>query len=292
MNLPLSNPSGSKIRFPKLWPRMKKSIGDKYKCIGKFIDNHIDKVGARFILLAACGVISIVAFACFREEFYCLLGVLFCNADGELIPIPAVDGILLSLLVLLVLWWFRTRDIHRQIEKQDAQIQQGNFVSGLNKVVANKSMTVSVGVKILMSVSNKTNEFDDEIRLAFIKRLQHLPNDIRHHDGQKIQSDRLSLSIRLPTLNYMPNIFGWLIEHAKRNDIDIERESINVPEMYFEIKELKSTERFLDFGGVDFAKRSPKRIPLHEIKAALKEYHILQNTEEKSVEPLFTSTKN
>jgi len=234
----------------------------------KFIDKHADKLGARFALLIVAALVGVGLFRCGREAIYGVLGALGGGDDGKFIPIAAIDGVLLGLPVFVTLWWFRTRDTHAQTDKTQAQIYQNNLAIGLDKLVAGDSLQLAIGVQILRQVSIGTREFDEEIRLAFIKCLQHLPADIKYPDGSPVGDDSKEVDIDFPTLNYMPHIFDWLIEHAKRNGIDIESESIDVPEMYFSIRELNSTAEFVGPDSFEFA----KRIPLLEIKAALAEY--------------------
>jgi len=247
----------------------------------KFIDKHADKLGARFALLIVAALVGVGLFRCGREAIYGVLGALGGD-DGKFIPIAAIDGVLLGLPVFVTLWWFRTRDTHAQTDKTQAQIYQNNLAIGLNKLVESDSLQLAIGVQMLIQVSRNTNEFDGEIRLAFIKRLQHLPDDIRYHDGKPATLNTDRFSVALPTLNYMPHMFDWLIEHAKRNGIDIDNDSIDVPEMYFEIEELESTKYFIDRELAVFT----KKIPLREIKMALEKYHQTQFTAEEFGEML------
>ncbi len=192
----------------------------------KSIDNKcIDKLTARLICLILSAGIGGVLFRYSRELFYCVLGVDIYSGDDKLIPIPAIDGILLGVLVLVTLWYFRTRDVRQQIAKQDAQIQQGNFVSGLNKIVADKALTVSIGVKILMSVSDKTDEFNDDIRLAFIKRLKQYISDKSGNPPKKMR------------LTYVQWILYWLHKHPEEkmdlDDCNFINQDFVIPDMTF-----------------------------------------------------------
>jgi len=92
-----------------------------------------------------------------------------------------------------------------------------------------------------------------------------LPVNIKYPNGDPVGINK-KIDIQMPTLNYMPHIFGWLVKHAERNNI--EHESIDVPEMDFAIIELGSTEEFIGSESSEFA----KKIPLREIKAALEKY--------------------
>ena len=240
----------------------------------KFIDKYVDKLGARFALLVLVALAGIGMFRCFREAIYCALGAFSKGADGKLIPIAAIDGVLLGLPVFVALWWFRTRDTHAQISKSQAQIHQNNLAIGLDKLVSDDSLQLAIGVQMLIQVSRNTKEFDEEIRLAFIKRLQHLPFKMKYRNGTPIESNPNKINIgQIPTLNYMPHIFEWLIEHAKRSDIDIETGSIDVPEMCFAIEELKSTEEFVRLQNLTLT----NKIPLREMQAELEKRRKLQD---------------
>lgn len=178
-----------------------------------------------------------------------------------------IEPLSASILVVLTLWGFRTYDARQQIAKSQAQIYQGHYVTGMDKIAKTDSFNISIGVQILTEVSQSTREFDKNIRLAFIKRLQHLPDNLCYPNGESVPLD-VPLNISLPTLNHIPHIFDWLLAHAERNGINVNEESIDVPEMYFSIGELESTNDFQDD-----LKALNKKISLLEIKQAMEEYN-------------------
>lgn len=237
----------------------------------KFIDKYADKLGARFALLVLVALTGIGMFRCFREAIYCALGAFSKGADGKLIPIAAIDGVLFGLPVFVALWWFRTRDTHAQINKSQAQIYQNNLAIGLDKLVSGDSLQLAIGVQMLIQVSRNTKEFDGEIRLALIKRLQHLPKGF--HDERNANTIPNRVSIYMPALSYMPHIFRWLINHAKSNESD--SDPIDVPEMGFAIAELESTRRFTMLAG----HVSDKKISLSEIEVAVEAYEKTRHPE-------------
>ena len=174
---------------------------------------------------------------------------------------------LLTLPLLFVLWFFRTYDTRQQIAKSEAQTHESRFTNGLNKLLSEKSLHISMGVKLLTRLSHQTDgKLDDEIRLAFIKRFQHLPDSIRYHNGNKVPSGK-QISLKWPTLNYIPHMLQWILDHPKKNKINFDKKSIDVPEMYFEIEEMDSTKRFTD----ELTPVCDKKIWLSDIQTTLNE---------------------
>ena len=122
-----------------------------------------------------------------------------------------LEPVLFGLPVFICLWFFRTYDTQQQI-------QQGNFVAGMNKLVQDDPAVITVGVKILLQVSAKTNSFDDEIRDAFIQRIKIKPI-IR---GETESTGENIMVITLLNLQrkftYAQHILHWLITHQNPTD--------------------------------------------------------------------------
>lgn len=175
---------------------------------------------------------------------------------------------LFSLVIVFVLWWFRTYDTRQQISKSQAQIEHGNFVIGLNKLTEQDSFSIAIGVQILTQISQNTNEFDKNIRLAFIKRLQKLPSEMLTYNpmdpsqSKFFGSGKTTVSIFDISLNYLPHIFEWIVKEEK----NLGNEYIDVPEMNFAIEELDETK---DFAAT--VRMEPKKISVREIEIALDE---------------------
>ncbi len=174
----------------------------------------------------------------------------------------------LSFPVLLALWWFRTYDTQQQIakskeqvDKSQDQIQQSSFVSGLENLLKPDSLSASIGVQLLIQISDSTHIFDENIRLAFIKRIQKLPET-----DVPILDRSYGYSIADPEVNYLPHIFEWIVDYTERNGEYMNNKFINVPEMKFRITELESTADFFS------PKKSPKQIPLVDIKRMMDDY--------------------
>ena len=72
---------------------------------------------------------------------------------------------LLSSLIFLTLWFFRTYDVREQIGQQD-------FHDALRMLADDKLISQEIAVLRLIDISKKTKVYDDTIKLAFIKRMK------------------------------------------------------------------------------------------------------------------------
>ena len=150
---------------------------------------------------------------------YCLSKWGFPWLDYWLGFSPRVDKYLEPLLfglpAFVCLWFFRTYDTQQQI-------QQGNFVTGVDKLMQNSTLVIDVGVEILLQVSAKTDAFDDAIRLVFIKRLKtrltaSAPPDFSIlPDGGKMAEHAKKFFTRS---SYTQHILRWLI--AKQDNYKV-----------------------------------------------------------------------
>ncbi len=173
-----------------------------------------------------------------------------------------VEIILLSVPVLLALWWFRTHDTRQQIAKAQEQIEQVNFTNGLSNLIKPDLFSVSLGVQMLIQVSHNTHNFDKHIWLAFIERIQKLPDLNRF-----IKLKPTPYSISDPDLTYLPQIFEWIVIYAKKQWRYMDDRNVDVPNMDYIINELDSTTGFID------TDLSTKTIFLTEIKMAMDDYN-------------------
>ncbi len=136
-----------------------------------------------------------------------------------------LEPVLFGLPVFICLWFFRTYDTQQQI-------QQGNFVAGMDKLAQDDHPAViAVGVKILLRVSAKTNSFDDEIRDAFINRLKKqttIPDlskpraSLANNPNDISVASAIALEIH-PRFTYAQYILQWLIakqgHYAEKPDL-------------------------------------------------------------------------
>ena len=122
-----------------------------------------------------------------------------------------LEPLLFGLPVFICLWCFRTYDTQQQI-------QQGNFVTGMNKLVQDNPAVITIGVKILLQVSAKTNSFDDEIRDAFTNCLKKKLETPDRAKVREIASGNImeSFAPDVPhRFTYAQYILQWLIAKQK-----------------------------------------------------------------------------
>lgn len=170
--------------------------------------------GGRFRLLAVALLLGGLLVKYGKESVFCVLGIY--SADGNYLIFP-----MLSLFVFLALWLFRTYDTrqqihqtHAQIEQTNKQILQANFAKGLDNLVNNDPLQIDIGVILLLEVSKSTPAFDKEIRLAFIKRLQILPEPIYKTFPEKGKFNRW-IEIDDSRIPYTPHILRWIVNHPE-----------------------------------------------------------------------------
>ena len=172
------------------------------------IERCLDKKSCRVIVL---GIAAVCAYH-FGEWVNCFLESWFPVTDGNYageqnktneylrkIFAPAAY----SVVVFLVLWWFRTIDTRQAI-------YQTNLETGLNMLASDTPIKIEMAVLMLSRVSDSTTVFNDEIRLAFIKRLKRSP----HTSDKNLQL--LNDGYRWAYAQY---ILQWLKDHDKRGDL-------------------------------------------------------------------------
>lgn len=159
-----------------------------------------------------------------------LLSCIYKDENGN---IPFLFAQLLATLpTVAFLWIFRTYDTRQQIDTSNAQLQQSNFISGVNKLISDDQLKISVGTKILLETSKITNAFDEQIRLAFIRRLQKLPAGMSAQPSVN-PHDKKSLSILNNRISYTKHIFEWLVDHPELgNNINLNDPGF----IYYEIR--------------------------------------------------------
>ena len=162
----------------------------------KLIDSYL----IRFLILCSAAIVGCFIY---KPTFSFLDGLFEFSGSID----KYLEPLLLALPVFVCLWLFRTYDTQQQIH-------QGNFVTGVNKLVQDSPMVIDVGVEILLQVSAKTDAFDDAIRLAFIKRLKERPQipEIPSAEGSRGKEGMEELSLKFPMrLTYAQYILQWLI---------------------------------------------------------------------------------
>lgn len=190
--------------------RMKTSSTVKY-----FTNQPMSKKGIRLGILMLAGGAGVWLLKCGGEPLLNFLGIAEVditksgvakpNDNASIYPTNARGYLVLPMLsffVFIALWFFRTYDTRQQI-------QQANFVKGLENLVSDNPLQIDIGVILLLEVSKATSVFDKEIRLAFIKRLKELPGDL---NGRKV------MDMRTKRLSYAQYIIQWLINNPKSGD--------------------------------------------------------------------------
>ncbi len=165
-----------------------------------------------------------------------------------------------SAFVFLALWWFRTIDARQAI-------YQTNLGTGLNMLASDAPIKIEMAVLMLERVSKSTTVFDEEISLAFIKRLKRSPqNSLKNRQ-------RLKDGYRWAYAQY---ILQWLKDRGKGWDLrylDLRGQEFtgdSVKVTYKDIKDLHDCHRYgddlpIEFGGCRFIISTEK---VDETKAA------------------------
>ena len=175
-----------------------------------FVENKKCRFLVLFLAVAIGVVINFFISDCFVEG-------LFKGISPEY-----VRGIITSILVITLLWVFRTYDTRQQI-------LQSKFFGGLENLTDKDPLKIEIGVFQLCNLSKSDDQFDDDIRLAFIKRMKNCPlesSEIERYENIIDPSDRFHNEMRKDQpdewkpkpgirLTYAQYILQWLIDHQK-----------------------------------------------------------------------------
>ena len=123
-------------------------------------------------LFSRASILIIIAFTglflvFFREDIFNFFFLDFKNGAQDNLTKDSNNFItlLLSSLIFLTLWFFRTYDVREQIGQQD-------FHDALRMLADDKLVSQEIAVLRLIDISKKTKVYDDTIKLAFIKRMK------------------------------------------------------------------------------------------------------------------------
>ena len=123
-------------------------------------------------LFSRASILIIIAFTglflvFFREDIFNFFFLDFKNGAQDNLTKDSNNFItlLLSSLIFLTLWFFRTYDVREQIGQQD-------FHDALRMLADDKLVAQEIAVLRLIDISEKTKVYDDTIKLAFIKRMK------------------------------------------------------------------------------------------------------------------------
>ncbi len=154
----------------------------------------------------------------------CLLGIKETSAF-----FPPLQILIVGLPTYLLFWFYRTYDIREQIQKSEEQIDkskqqieksqqqilQGSLFEGIKNLTDNAPLKIEVGTQQLIILSknipssNKAlkKDYDNQIKLAFIKRLKIAP-----------EPPKSKTKIRY---TYAQHIMSWLSEKEKELEFDL-----------------------------------------------------------------------
>ena len=172
------------------------SVGLKQCCrkivtwIATWIETWPERTEIRFIILFFMAWLGLA----FGSYIFTCITHLFPLIDGlEKYLKPAT----VSIPVLTALWYFRTYDTRQKIYQDD-------LFKGLDNLASNNPVQVDVGVAMLIEISKKVPSFNENIKIAFIRRLKSIPGEYKHKDGD--------------FLSYAQHIIRWLLLRKKENE--------------------------------------------------------------------------
>ena len=135
---------------------------------------------------------------------------------------------LLSSLIFLTLWFFRTYDVREQIGQQD-------FHDALRMLADDKLVSQEIAVLRLIDISKKNKIYDDTIKLAFIKRMKAPYKEVDEalaktkiskdkEETQETEAFRLKIILKkIEYRTYAQYIFRWLGKRYTRDELDLIR---------------------------------------------------------------------
>ena len=146
----------------------------------------------------------------------------------------------LTLPTFLVLWWFRTYD-------SITRGMRDNFEAGVAHIAKDIPISIEIGVGIIISVSEVTSSFDNEIRLTFMKRLKRPVADTQANNALTFSGYRYG---------YAQHIFRWMMARGGKWDLS------NIKLQYQEFTGNEVTlEKILELS--NFKNPTPKTFPIN-----------------------------
>ena len=183
-------------------------------------------------LFSRASILIIIAFTglflvLFREDIFNFFFFDFKNGAQDNLTKDSNNFItlLLSSLIFLTLWFFRTYDVREQIGQQD-------FHDALRMLADDKLVSQEIAVLRLIDISKKNKVYNDTIKLAFIKRMKapyeteevkEVEKEIEKYKKDKFikaeqnwQIKKKLIKVRRRT--YAQYIFRWLGERYRVED--------------------------------------------------------------------------
>ena len=176
-------------------------------CVGIFTwkKNTLFSRASILIIIAFTGLFLVL----FREDIFNFFFFDFKNGAQDNLTKDSNNFItlLLSSLIFLTLWFFRTYDVREQIGQQD-------FHDALRMLADDKLVSQEIAVLRLIDISEKNKIYDDTIKLAFIKRMK-----APYKEAKDMEMD-LEKTFKEPNRQIVsiPEGFGNTTEQKKINE--------------------------------------------------------------------------
>ena len=186
-------------------------------------------------LFSRASILIIIAFTglflvFFREDIFNFFFLDFKNGAQDNLTKDSNNFItlLLSSLLFLTLWFFRTYDVREQIGQQD-------FHDALRMLADDKLVSQEIAVLRLIDISKKNKIYDDTIKLAFIKRMKAPYKEVDEalaktkiskdkEETQETEAFRLKIILKkIEYRTYAQYIFRWLGKRYTRDELDLIR---------------------------------------------------------------------
>ena len=159
---------------------------------------------ARFIFLIAAGVIGLIAGPKISP---CIADIFYLNDN----LIKYLEPLVVGVLVITLLWHFRTYDTRHKIYQDD-------LFKGLDNLASGNPLQVDIGVAMLREISKKVPSFNEIIKVAFIRRLKSMPSEYESKILRPKSRNSEYKSKNESLLSYAQHIMRWLILHKKENE--------------------------------------------------------------------------
>ena len=186
-------------------------------CVGIFTwkKNTLFSRASILIIIAFTGLFLVL----FREDIFNFFFFDFKNGAQDNLTKDSNNFItlLLSSLIFLTLWFFRTYDVREQIGQQD-------FHDALRMLADDKLVSQEIAVLRLIDISKKNKVYNDIIKLAFIKRMK-APYKEAKEAAKKSQMKTAKLIIKafqqVERRTYAQYIFRWLRKEYNKGELDL-----------------------------------------------------------------------
>ncbi len=251
---------------------MKKEILNCCQKIKKRFFKH------RFWTLVISGILGIIFFFLFLWAYDYLSCYFIALENISNLRIRAnLSIVFLALFVSLVLWFFRTHDTKEQLDKTQTNIEQQDFHDALSMLADDKLISQEIAVQRLIKISESNPEYDETIKLAFIKRMKATYKEadealakaevskyesveakeklkqeksyttIEAAEKAKIETAEVIIKAlkKVERRTYAQHIFRWFIEKYKNKELDLK--NLDLRNQDFIVMDRKKKTYITDF---------------------------------------------